>query len=75
MMKQDEKLLLKALLEIPDDARYPYKFARDLGLELGLHWKRTAYLCEKWTRKGWWEYGVSVDLGWFTPEGRRDIVV
>jgi hypothetical protein len=24
---------------------------------------------EKWTDKGWYEYGVTLDLGWLTPEG------
>lgn len=23
---------------------------------------------EKWTDKGWYEYGVTVDLGWFTDK-------
>lgn len=24
---------------------------------------------EKWSRKGWYDYGSSLDLGWFTGDG------
>jgi hypothetical protein len=24
---------------------------------------------EKWCRKGWYDYGSSLDLGWFTGNG------
>lgn len=43
--------------------------ARDLISELGIPWKRGAYLCQKWTDKGWYDYGVAVDLGWLTDKG------
>jgi hypothetical protein len=27
---------------------------------------------EKWTAKGWYEYGVSLDCGWVTEKGRAE---
>lgn len=37
-----------------------------------LHHKRAWHLLSKWTDKGWYEYGVSLDLGWLTPEGKAE---
>lgn len=31
--------------------------------------KRAWYLLEKWTNKGLYDYGVSLDLGWITKKG------
>lgn len=31
--------------------------------------KRAWYFLEKWTDKGWYEYGVTLDLGWVTEKG------
>lgn len=31
--------------------------------------KRALFLLEKWTRQGYYDYGVSLDLGWLTPLG------
>lgn len=31
---------------------------------MGMHPKRLLYLCEKWSRQGKYDYGVSADLGW-----------
>jgi len=36
-----------------------------------IHYKRAWYLLEKWTCRGWYEYGVTLDLGWMTPEGMK----
>lgn len=27
---------------------------------------------EKWVRKGWWEFGVTLRSGWLTPEGKKE---
>jgi hypothetical protein len=62
--------LAKKLLEVHGGA---YGFKGELadqffpGLEMEP--KRGYYLLEKWEERGWWEYGVSVRAGWFTPEG------
>jgi hypothetical protein len=39
---------------------------RDAGKQLGIPSKRVVKLCEKWARKGIYDYGVSPDLGWPT---------
>ena len=39
------------------------------GKDFSMHYKRVWYLLEKWSQKGWYDYGVSIDLGWITPEG------
>lgn len=36
---------------------------RVAGHRLGMNHKRVWYLCEKWARRGIYDYGVSVDLG------------
>lgn len=28
---------------------------------------------EKWCRKGWYEYGVTLDLGWLTEAGKAKL--
>lgn len=41
---------------------------REAGIRLGMNHKRVWYLCEKWARRGIYDYGVSCDLGSvFTP--------
>jgi hypothetical protein len=34
-----------------------------------LHYKRAWFLLEKFCEKSWYEYGVTLDLGWLTSEG------
>jgi hypothetical protein len=34
-----------------------------------IDWNQGDYILDKWTRKGWWEYGVSARSGWLTPKG------
>ena len=34
-----------------------------------INYKRAWYLLLKWSGCGWYDYGVCLDLGWFTPEG------
>ncbi len=31
--------------------------------------KRAMAMLDKWDRKGWWEYGVSLRSGWLTAKG------
>lgn len=33
-----------------------------------IHHKRAWYLLSKWTRLGFYEYGVNLELGWFEPD-------
>jgi len=66
-----EKALMKKLLELVNYKPYVsgkafYLFAaEELSLEDEQHYN---YMV-KWTDRGWWEYGVSLRTGWFTPEG------
>ena len=69
MIKTDEIYfwnLIKKELTI-----YREKTVRDVinKKDFSIHYKRAWYLLEKWSRKGWYDYGVSLDLGWITPEG------
>ena len=38
--------------------------------EFPIHHKRAWYLLRKWSDKGWYDYGVTLDLGWLTDEGK-----
>ena len=40
---------------------------------LGMNEKRAAYLLGKWTGKRWWDYGVSLFSGWFTPQAPLEL--
>jgi hypothetical protein len=62
----DERAFLRALAT---DKR-----PRDIITAPGalMHHKRAWRILEKWSRRGWYEYGVSLDLGWLTPAGRAE---
>ena len=64
-MKPDEQLLLK---ELQERSKLGQVYVRDLVHELGIPEKRTAYIFEKWTGKGWYDWGVSVMARWLTEE-------
>ena len=34
--------------------------------------KKQYYWLDKWTDKGFWEYGVSLRSGWLTAEGKNE---
>lgn len=65
-IRDDEKALW-ARVEAGELPRYA-------GQALGIPSKRVAYLCEKWSRQGRYNYGVSVDMGWpeVTPTDREE---
>jgi hypothetical protein len=76
-MKDDERRLLLAVAglrpswpfqPIPVDRRM---WPRDIIPTIGIHCKRCWYLLKKWSRKGWYDYGVTVDLGWLTEKGKE----
>lgn len=64
-MKPDEAVFLRAVADMPHGW-----FVRDVMERLPVPWKRLLYLLKKWTRKGWYEYGVNPELGWLTFRGR-----
>jgi hypothetical protein len=63
-MKNDEQELLNAIHDKARTGENPY--VRGIVRELGMNEKRAAYICEKWTKKGWYDWGVSVLAGWLT---------
>lgn len=70
MVKADEIELYNELwARCPIDA--PYKDrerVRDVIASLDINEKRALYLLDKWSDRGWYEWGVVIDGGWFTPE-------
>jgi hypothetical protein len=71
-MKPDEVALLKACVEskiVSGRLRYDGPSGRSVAAALNIPPKRACYLFEKWTSKGWYDYGVSVDMGWLEAEG------
>ena len=65
-MKPDERRLLLALAFQVDS---PIVMVRGLIRALKVDRERAVYLCNKWSDKGWYEYGVSPLLGWLTDAG------
>ena len=63
-MKQDEIDLIKSLVKSG--------FAESLIIPTK-NWdkltKRDYYILEKWSKNGYWEYGVSTRGGWTTQKG------
>ena len=64
-MKPDEQKLLSTLLPMESPV------VRDVIKSLGMNHKRAVYILEKWAAKGWYDYGVTVDLGWLYPEALK----
>jgi hypothetical protein len=64
-VKPDEAALLKAVAAMPGGA-----CVRDV-IPDDMPDRRAVYLLRKWAGKGWYDYGVSVDLGWLTEKGRE----
>jgi hypothetical protein len=58
-MKPDEKTLWDSFGDGTS-----YRTPREAAIALGMNHKRWLYLCEKWSDKGIYDYGVSADLGW-----------
>ena len=68
-MRADERKFLVAV------ARRNVKWGetpRNIAYKMGMNHKRSWYLCKKWTDRGWYNYGVSVDLGWLTDAGFKE---
>lgn len=73
MRKPDEVALYNALrLLTGGEAHYGIarsgRFADEVARDLGIPEKRATFLLDKWSDRGWWDYGVSARTGWFTPE-------
>lgn len=72
MKKDDEKKLFAEFRRRSLAARTRKNaeavFAADVAAELGIHPKRAAYIFDKWTVAGLYDYGVNVCFGWLTEE-------
>ena len=66
MVKGDEKRFLVSLYRSTET---PRKLINAPGFTM--HHKRAWYLLEKWCIKDWYEYGVTLDLGWLACEGKQ----
>lgn len=65
-MRKPEEIKLYAILK--EKRPLPCgTFADDHFEEAGCG-KKGYYYLRKWDEKGWWDYGVSLRSGWFTPE-------
>jgi hypothetical protein len=76
-MKADEEEFLVKVFDLGfvpwdrvNNVSGPALVPRDVISRTGINPKRARYLLYKWERKGWYQYGVSVDTGWLSLEGR-----
>ncbi|EHJ49516.1 hypothetical protein DFW101_3520 [Solidesulfovibrio carbinoliphilus subsp. oakridgensis] len=72
--KEDARTFLKRLQQVMAGRTLDnWISVRDIVREMGechnIPEKRCLFLLEKWAGCGWYEYGVSLDLGWLTEEG------
>ena len=63
-MKDTEKEFLIALYQAP-----PGVMPRVICNQVG-QYKQNWYYLDKWTRKGWYNYGVCADMGWLEEKGK-----
>jgi hypothetical protein len=74
-MKEDERRFLIDVYEkcrsgtSPFDRISPKKLINQP--DFYMHYKRAWYLLGKWCDKGWYEFGVALDCGWLTAEGKE----
>lgn len=65
-MKDDERNLLRELTQVQEAGnRHPVRRTIDTVICK----KRLHYVLNKWTDKGWWEYGTALTSGWLTEAG------
>lgn len=66
MMKKDEKCFFIACWFFQNNGVSVRKVISIMGKII--HKKRCWYLLEKWDGLGFYDYGVTLDLGWFYPD-------
>jgi hypothetical protein len=73
-MKDDEKLFFRVCYEVGRiidgaDISWYYTDPRDVIFVMeqcgAIHHKRAWYLLKKWSGLGFYDYGTTLDLGWF----------
>ena len=48
-----------------NDREFSIRVIRNIFERLGFSYKQLMYYVQKWSDKGFYDYGVSLDLGWF----------
>ncbi len=60
-MKHDEREFLNSLQQRTYEYnQFSIPSVRKVLADLGMNAKRAAYICQKWTDKGWYNYGILV---------------
>ncbi|GAB7057363.1 hypothetical protein JCM16163A_41120 [Paenibacillus sp. YK5] len=67
-MKEDERKFLIDVYQKCKERIRPRRLIEEPGFYM--NHKRAWRILEKWDAKGWYEYGVTLDLGWLTDEGK-----
>ena len=68
-MKEDERKFLIDVFCRCQNGVTPRDIINEEGFPI--HYKRAWYLLDKWADKGWYDYGVTSDLGWLTDKGKE----
>ncbi len=70
MIKPDEEMFFFMCKGLCGQQQPDRTLVKDLILTPGfpIHPKRAMMMLEKWTDRGWWEYGVSLWTGWMTDK-------
>lgn len=66
-MKEDEKLFFVLCFQLRMQYGIDVRNVINM-LQPFVNKKRLWYLLEKWVKQGFYDYGVSLDLGWFEIE-------
>lgn len=67
MVRDDEKRFLVMIADKPDGVSVRNLIQSE---DFPIHHKRAWYLLEKWSDRGWYDYGVNLELGWLWDEGK-----
>ncbi len=71
-MKEDEKRFFRIVYECCRPGRFYRMIPRDVINILysfgSMHYKRAWYLLKKWCVLGFYDYGVTLDLGWIETD-------
>lgn len=74
-MKDDEKLFFRICVTYRHRAISPVRIREIVNIlyDAGvMHYKRCWYLLRKWGNLGFYDYGVTEDLGWFNMDRLPD---
>lgn len=74
-MKDDEKMFFKICVTYRHRVISPVRIREIINIlyDAGvMHYKRCWYLLRKWGNQGFYEYGVTEDLGWFVMDKLPD---